>query len=143
MDKPLFSVDKKKKIAQIAKDREIALIVAFGSMVGGSAHAHSDLDIAVLNEKRHYPTMDEFIDLQRDIQAVFKNQEVDLVFIQSADPLLLKKITEHMELLYGSPTDFFEFKCYAYKRYIDHQPYLEMERRFAIDYPGRIKRAAG
>lgn len=33
-------------------------------------------------------------------------------------------------LVYGSSRDFSAFKLYAFKRYQDHRPYLEMERQY-------------
>jgi hypothetical protein len=53
-----------------------------------------------------------------------------VAILNRADPLFLKKITEHCRLLYGPPRAFYEFKIYAFKRYQDHRRFLAMERDY-------------
>lgn len=138
----LFSPKIKKEIASIAKKHKIKLVMAFGSAVSGNLHERSDIDIAVLSEKSDV-SFNEFADISYDLQGLFENYEVDLVILNHADPLLMKKIIENAKLLYGDAKDYSEFKIYAYKRYIDFKPFLKMEKQFAVDYPKRVKRAAG
>ena len=72
-------------------------------------------------------------DLIADLQALVPDREVDLVVLNRADPLLLKQITDHCELIYGSPRRLDELKLYAFKRYQDHRRYLDLERRFVAE----------
>lgn len=53
-----------------------------------------------------------------------------MVVLNHADPRLLRKVLEGGKRLYGSERRFKEWKIYAYKRYQDHRPYLDMERRY-------------
>jgi hypothetical protein len=63
-------------------------------------------------------------------RSLFPADEVDLVFLSRADPLLGHRIREHARLVYGSATLFARRKIYAFKRYQDHRKYFDMERDF-------------
>ena len=68
--------------------------------------------------------------MQHALQEVLPDRQVDLAVINRADPLLLKKITERCQLLFGDPRDLEELKIYAFKRYQDHRRYFAMEQAF-------------
>lgn len=74
--------------------------------------------------------------LLADLQEIHSGCEIDLAIINRADPLFLKQITQHCELVFGSMRDLHELKIYAYKRYQDHRRYLELERNY-------VERVAG
>jgi hypothetical protein len=63
-------------------------------------------------------------------RSLFPADEVDLVFLSRADPLLGHRIMEHARLVYGSATLFARRKIYAFKRYQEHRKYFDMERDF-------------
>lgn len=125
------------RLASVARKHDIELLVQFGSSATGRMHPLSDLDLAVA-ASRVSETFEAQADLIADLQALVPDREVDVVFINRADPLLLKRITERCVLLYGSPRRFQELKMYAFRRYQDHRRYLAMER----DYVDRRLRAA-
>lgn len=114
---------------QIARKHGILLILQFGSSITGKVHARSDVDVAVLVDRPRL-SLREHAKLLHDLQRFFPGQEVDLAFLNHADPLFLKKITDTCRLLYGSPRRLQQLKLLAFKRYQDHRKYLEMERRF-------------
>ena len=117
------------QLADVARRHGIRLLLRFGSTVTGRTHARSDLDMAVLLE--HVPaSFDAFAALGADLQALHPGREVDLVILNRADPLLLKQIVTHCELEYGAERDLQELKIYAFKRYQDHRPYFEHERKY-------------
>jgi len=66
--------------------------------------------------------------------GLFPDREVDLGVINHADPLFLKKITEHCEILYGPVAELQRLRIYAFKRYVDHAKYFAMERDFAAKF---------
>jgi len=117
------------KIRAIAKNHGIVVLLRFGSSVTGKLHARSDVDFALLVE-RVPASLEAHGRLLQDLQALFPEREVDVAFINRADPLLLKKITESCELLYGSKRRLQELEIYAFKRYQDHRKYLDLERRY-------------
>lgn len=117
-------------LSNIAKRFDLALIILFGSSVSERLHVRSDIDIAVYLAKEK-PTLREYSELIEAFHEVFSYKEIDLSFINHADPLFLKKILEKCQLLYGSPSKFQQLKIYAFKRYQDHQRYFKMEEEFA------------
>lgn len=117
------------RVEEIARRHGVLLLVQFGSSVTGRMHPGSDVDFGALVE-RMPDSLSAHADLIADLQALVPDREVDLVFLNRADPLLLKQITDHCELVYGSPRRLDQLKLYAFKRYQDHRPYLEMERAY-------------
>ncbi len=127
------------RVSEIARKHGIRLMVQFGSSVSGRTHPRSDLDVGVLVE-RMPPTADAYGDLDADMGTLFPGRELDLAIINRADPLFLKKITDHCTLLFGSERELHRLKMYAFKRFQDHQPYLALERAYVAR---AIRRLAG
>jgi predicted nucleotidyltransferase len=117
------------RLGEIASKYGIRLILQFGSSVSKKTHARSDLDLAVLLGRADV-SWKELAEISHDLQMLEPQREVDLALIDRADPLFLKKITEHCTLLYGSTTALHELKIYAFKRYQDHRKYLGLERDY-------------
>jgi predicted nucleotidyltransferase len=101
----------------------------FGSTVTGKTHPRSDLDLAVLMGRASV-SLDERLALQAELEALHPGRSLDLVFLDVADPLLLKKATEACRLLHGSPQKLHELKILAFKRYQDHRRFLDLERAY-------------
>ena len=117
------------RLADVARQRGIKLLLQFGSSVTGRLHPRSDVDLGVLLD-RAPSSLADHADLIADLQALVPDREVDVAIINHADPLFLKKITEGANLLYGSPRALHELKMYAFKRYQDHRRYLALEREY-------------
>lgn len=124
----LVAVDET-ELARVARAHGVLLLVQFGSSVRGPMHAASDVDLAVLLDRSRW-SWEERGGLHHDLQALCPHHEVDLAILNHADPLFLKKILERCRLLYGDSRRFQRLKIYAFKRYQDHRPYLDMERAF-------------
>lgn len=114
---------------EIAGRHGIRLLLQFGSTVSGRLHPKSDVDLAVLLG-RSSVSLREHADLLHDLQRLYPHREVDLVLINRADPLLLKKIMEAPRLLYGTARQVQELRIYAFKRHQDYRKYFELERKF-------------
>lgn len=117
------------RLDEIARKHDIELIVQFGSSVSGLMHPGSDVDVAVLY--RQIPDSYAALgDLEADLQALMPGRKVDLAVVNHADPLFLKQVMDRARLLYGSHQRFDQMKLYAFRRYQDHRPYLDMERAY-------------
>lgn len=128
-----------RRLEEIARKHRARLVLQFGSTVSGKTHPRSDVDIAVLLERPDL-SLRAHAELQHDLQSLFTDSDVDLVILNRADPLLLKQVSDRCVRLYGSEREFQRFRLLAFKRYQDHRPYLEMERRYVErvlkgDYP--------
>ncbi len=116
-------------IGEIAQRFGLRLILQFGSTVTGMTHDRRDLDLAV--QLYSFPvTLQTILEIQEALQTQFSGHEVDLVILNRADPLLLKKIVEACHLLFGTHQDFARLRLHAFKAFQDFQPYLELERRY-------------
>lgn len=116
-------------LGELARRHGIALVIRFGSTVTGRTHPGSDVDFGVLFE-RLPPTLAEELRVIADLQALEPGAPVDVSVLNRADPLLLKQVTDHARLEYGSEPRFEAFRRYAFKRYHDHRPYFELERQY-------------
>ena len=114
---------------KVAQQHGIQLLLQFGSTVSGHVHRQSDVDLAVLLDRPSL-SFGEYAGLLHDLQSLYPDRDVDLVLINRADPLLLKKITDICRLLYGPVRRLQELRIYAFKRYQDHRKYFELERDF-------------
>ena len=125
-------IKKRAKIKRIAEKYNLSLILIFGSAVIGKTHQNSDLDIGVLSEKE--VGFKKYSQIYSDLSEVFRGQEIDLVFINHADPLFLKKILENCKILYGSKRTLNLLKIYSFKRYYDYKKYLNLEQKFVHQF---------
>lgn len=121
----------RKELGELGNQYGISFIVVFGSSVKGLTHAKSDLDIGIFFQPSTISgrkSLGEFyFDLLHNLQKIFRDKEVDLVILNRADPLLLKEVSGNCQFLFGSYSDFQEFRIYAFRRYQDYQPYLKLE----------------
>lgn len=92
----------KAQLQKIARQYRLKLIIAFGPEVTKNTHPASDLDITVLSCKNEISFRD-FTEISFALEKIFAGKKIDLCFINRADPLLLKKISETALLLYGQP----------------------------------------
>lgn len=94
--------------------------------MNGSAHPGSDLDLAVLLQS---PGGSDSWALVADLQQLFPGQEVDLVWLHRADPLLAWHVCRNARLLFGDARDLEERRAYAWRRFVEYDRFFELERR--------------
>jgi predicted nucleotidyltransferase len=116
-------------LSQIAAKHHLSLVVLFGSSLTGKTHAKSDIDLAVLPEKKK--SLD-LLQLYHDLTAVFSSSsaQLDIVNLQTANPLLLYACTQQAKLLFGSPQTFQKIQLKAFRLYQDYSPYFKIESEF-------------
>lgn len=86
---------------------EAKLIYLFGPQADGSATASSDIDIAVLLDKKMDPVTR--FDLEQTL-AIELNQDVDLVDLLMASTVLQNQVIINGELLFGSENEQTKFE---------------------------------
>lgn len=106
----------KNKLIQAIKHLtpNVRLIYLFGSQADGSATPSSDIDIAVLLDKK----MDSVarFDLQETL-AIELNQDVDLIDLLTASTVLQNQVIMNGELLYGSENEQTKFEMQIMSMY--------------------------
>lgn len=120
---------KAEDLGTVARRHTVRLLLQFGSTVTGHEHPHSDVDLGVLFERMPGSLMAE-AEVSADLQPLYPGREIDLAVLNRADPLLLQQALARARLLFGSSRDLAELRMYAFKRYVDHRRFLDMERAY-------------
>ncbi|MGB9843479.1 MAG: type VII toxin-antitoxin system MntA family adenylyltransferase antitoxin [Caldisericia bacterium] len=117
-----------KKIKEKFKELKISLIYLFGSYLTKVMNFQSDVDIGILFSDESYSKdkLDIYTELYKIFSAIFKEREVDIVFLNDA-PLTLKfeVVTNGKPIYYESIDKHYEFKERVIKEYIDFKPLLD------------------
>lgn len=126
------------RVAAVARRHGIRLLLAFGSQASGQTHAASDLDLAVLLDTPHG---DDPLRLLADLQAAFPEREVDVVWLHRADPLIAWHALRQPRLLFGDPGDLARRQAYAWRRFVEYEPFFEFEADAVRRGIARLRRA--
>lgn len=86
------------KFEEIAKKFGIYFILLFGSKAEGVDTSESDTDIAVYAD--HVLSEEEKISLAFELSLILETENIDLVDIKIAPPMLKRKIFENYKILY-------------------------------------------
>ena len=129
------------KINQIGEKHKLKLMILFGSQASRKNHKESDIDIAVLPLKHKDFEMKAYSSLLFDLEKVFAGGKIDITFIPTADCLILHNISRFGTLLFGSKSQFAEFKIYAFRRFQDYQPYFQLEEKKIHQFIEELKPA--
>lgn len=119
----------KEALRPILEERSVRLAVLFGSAAAGRSRPDSDIDIAVeMGEAFDFDAHGEFTSaLAKAAARAGVEGDIDLAYLQRADPLFLKKIFESAVFLSGEGGRFSVWRLRAFRAYLDFLPYLRME----------------
>ena len=121
--------EQQQKIAEVGRKYRLRFILLHGSYVTNKIRRDSDLDIALLGER---PIgFEELLAMHGDLAEIFGDdpqRELDIKSLHKADPFFCYQVTKDSQLLYGDPTDFNEFKAYAFSNYFDSKDLFHLER---------------
>lgn len=93
--------DKVKKLAAVLKSEENVLVAyLFGSHARGLETSKSDIDIAVLLSEVPDKALEYYLHLERRLAEVLEN-DIDLVFLNDAPPLLKYQVIKYGRLLFS------------------------------------------
>lgn len=123
----------KDSIKTLAEKHGLSLVVLFGSQATGKTHTGSDTDIAFFSTNQK--DMRQIAQMQMEFSEALKIKDIELVDIAGKVPLFLKQVADQGVVLYEKdPSVFDEFQIYAFKRYVEARPLLEMRRRFTENF---------
>ncbi|NOX97498.1 MAG: nucleotidyltransferase domain-containing protein [Nitrospirae bacterium] len=130
------------RLRNICKEDNLSLVILFGSHSRGHADKNSDLDLAILADRKAINDDFEFSLLITFIHLIQKDN-LDLVLLNRADPLLQFQIARYGTLLYEkSPGLFNWFKVQAMKNYDDAQKFIQLGEAYVQNFL-RGKRSHG
>lgn len=116
----------RRAVLKCLKDRaEIQAAYIFGSVAGGRPHSDSDIDIAVLvsDKVMRHDAFQYRLDLAGDLMNARGRDDVDLILLNQAPPLLAHRVLSKGKLvLERSASARVAFQVRAVNRYLDTQP---------------------
>jgi len=120
------------KLKRVARRYQLDLIVLFGSRAKGRARKGSDVDVAVRARRRRWGDADWELGLASDLASALESGgEVDVAFLNGADPVLLFEVaSDGIPLFEAEPAGFAQFCSYAARRYEDNRKWFERRRRY-------------
>lgn len=122
----------KEKLNEFVSKYNISLVVIFGSHAKGRANNFSDIDIGIRFAKSIDMSLYSLI--MEELIEIFKNDNIDVVVLNYADPLLCFEIINNYKVLYEAhPEAYIEFYLYAVKSYDDTNKLKKLEQGY-IDY---------
>lgn len=121
--------EQKQEIDKIGKKYDLKLALLFGSRARNQQREDSDLDIAILGNKKI--DFKELLQINYEFQKVFKIV-VDVRSLHDATPLFRYQVTKNSQLFYGTSRDYFDYKSFAYLDYIDNESMFDLTRKMII-----------
>jgi hypothetical protein len=120
----------------------VLAVYLFGSRAEGREHRDSDVDVGVLVDRAVYPTREDRFELRvqltSELIAALHRNEVDLVMLDDAPPLLARKVVLDGELLACRDAEAeHAFRRDVQLRAADLAPFLERMRRIKLEALGR------
>lgn len=119
---------KKRLVVKIFKKQKVVFAYLFGSQAKGKTGPLSDIDIAVYFDEK--VPADERSDLMLqvlgELMDLFKTDEIDLIVLNDAPPLLAHRILREGLLIFSDDDNIrLDYEVRAVLRYLDWKPYLD------------------
>jgi predicted nucleotidyltransferase len=118
-------------------DLGVASAYLFGSHAEGRDHRESDVDVGVLLQRDRHPTARDRFDmrvrLSSDLISVVHCNEVDVVILNEAPPLLGRKIVYGVQIFLGDPEADHAYVRDVQIRAADLEPWLNRLRKLRLE----------
>lgn len=115
----------------------VASAYLFGSHAEGRTHRESDVDVGVLLRWDRHPTPEDRFEMRirlgSDLIAVVHHNEVDVVVLNDAPPLLGRKVIYGVRIFLGDPEADHAYVVKVQILAADLEPWLERWRRARLE----------
>ncbi|HSS76533.1 MAG TPA: nucleotidyltransferase domain-containing protein [Thermoanaerobaculia bacterium] len=116
----------------------VASVYLFGSHAEGRAHRESDVDIGILLQWERHPTQGDRFDLRvqlgTELISILHHNEVDVVILNDAPPLLGRKIIyDGVRVFRGDPEADHDYMRDVQIRAADLEPWLRQWRKLTLE----------
>jgi predicted nucleotidyltransferase len=134
------------QMKQICTDNGVELAYLFGSQAEGKAGPLSDVDIAVLLGP-HVAREQWFkvqLDLMGALMSLFHRDDVDVVILNQATPVLAHEVVQSGQILYEArPGIRTDFELATLRRYVDTEPLRRLQDRRLLERVEEYRRQVG
>ncbi len=87
----------KEKLAGILElQKDLVAAYLFGSQITNTTHSKSDVDVALLYQKRCVPEIDQLLQLQDELTSILQ-KETDLVVLNDNSPIICMQVLQKGE----------------------------------------------
>ena len=118
------------KLTQLCHDLNLSLVVLFGSQATGKTRVGSDIDIAVLSERRVISPEYEF-EVWEAFLWFFHRADVDVIMLNHALSLLGYKVATTGQVLYESRSNVWrDFRLLAIKKHADAKKFYALKEEY-------------
>jgi predicted nucleotidyltransferase len=119
------------ELQKVCQEHDLELVILFGSRATGTARPGSDYDLGVLKREGTVGA-GELFDLARDLSQALEVNDVDLVDLRHASPVLKYDAARVGQPLYeAEPGSFTRFHVLAWKLYQDdHYDLRRLDREY-------------
>jgi len=118
------------KLAQLCHNLNLSLVVLFGSQATGKTRADSDIDIAVLSDRKAISPEYEF-EVWEAFLWFFHRADVDVIMLNHASSLLGYKVATTGKLLYEARSNVWrDFRLLAIKKHADAKKFYELQKEY-------------
>jgi predicted nucleotidyltransferase len=119
----------RERLVPLFKERDLRLILLFGSALTGAVHKKSDIDLAFLFDR---PV--DILSMTNSVIRLLHTDKVDVIDLKHASPLLKYSVAQKGRPLYEKSLGIFnEFYSLAFRMYVDTRK-LREARETAIKY---------
>jgi len=132
------------QLRQVFATHGVVLAYLFGSQAEGKAGPISDVDIAVLlgpqvDRERWFQVQ---LDLIGELTSLFHRNDVDVVILNEATPVLAYEVVRSGQVLYeAEPGTRVDYEVTALRRYADTEPLRRLQDRRLLERVEEYRRA--
>lgn len=118
-------------VRELAARFNLKLLVYFGSFLTANFRPHSDIDIAFLAD-RPLSSMEKW-DLCKELIIFHRKSEIDLVDLQTAEPILRYVVANEGKLLFEREEGLFDrYALFYIKRFYELRPLIREQMRRTV-----------
>ena len=123
----------KSKLNMLVSFYNIKLLYVFGSYAKNKSNRKSDLDIAILLEDGYNPTIK--LNIIGELVDIFNRDDVDLVILNNANPVLKHQIIKHGIVLYEESEETkVHFEVRVLKEYMDMEHFRKTQMKYVKEW---------
>ena len=123
----------KRNLQYLKEKYDIKLVYIFGSYAKGTNKKNSDLDIAVFLGGDYAPF--KKLELIGDLIEIFKRDDVDLVVLNEANPVLRHQVIKYGKIIFEESEEVrVNFEVQTLREYMDMEYFRRVQMEFVKEW---------
>jgi len=124
----------KNEIKEKLRKNGVLIVYIFGSYILEKTRKNSDIDIGIVFKEKVSKDIHKYIELYKIFSDVFKDREIDIVFLNNADLTLKFDVVNNGKVIYEREKFIsFDYKEKVIKEYIDCKYLMEESEKVLIE----------